>query len=153
MNVPRIDRAERLIAAPVQQVFSCWTDPNLLVQWLAPRGMTARVDEFDPRAGKPFRLVLTYDDADQHGKSGDGEDVIAGQFVVVDPPHHLAFVSRFNSDDPAFQGEMRMDWTFEPLGAGTLVRIAARDVPPGISPEDHAAGMGSSMDQLAALFE
>lgn len=35
---------------------------------------------------------------------------------------------------------------------GTLVTIRAEDVPPGIRPEDHADGMNSSLDKLAAFL-
>lgn len=125
----------------------------MLVHWLPPARMTGRVKAFDLRPGGGFRMVLTYLDPGLRGKSGGAEDMIAGQFVAVDPPRHLAFVSRFQSDDPAFQGEMRMDWHFDPAGSGTLVRIIATHVPPGISAEDHAAGMASSLGQLAALVE
>lgn len=150
----RIDRAERLIAAPAGRVFGCWTDPALLVRWLPPEGTEGRTEAFDPRPGGAFRIVLTYLDPEEPGKSGGGEDVIAGAFVAVDPPCHLAFVSRFRSDAPNLQGEVRMDWHFDPEPeATTRVRIVASNVPPGIAPEDHAAGMASSLAQLAALIE
>ena len=149
----RTDRADRVIAAPAGALFACWTDPALLVRWLPPAGMVGRIEVFDPRPGGPFRLVLTYEDRAVGGKSGGGSDVVAGQFVTLDPPRHLAFASRFRSDDPQFQGEMRMDWHFIPEGSATRVSIAATGVPPGISPEDHAAGMASSLAQLAALVE
>jgi len=149
----RTDRAERRVAAPPDRVFGCWTDPALLVRWLPPEGLSGRVDLFDPRPGQPFRIVLAHQDPAIAGKSGGGKDVIAGQFVAVDPPRHLAFVSRFDSDDPMMQGDMRMDWHFDADGADTRVRIAATGVPPGISAKDHAAGMGASLAQLAALFE
>lgn len=149
----RTDKAERLIASPAEKLFACWTDPALLVHWLPPRGMVGRVEVFDPRPGRPFRIVLSYEDQQIAGKSGGGEDVVAGLFVAVDPPRHLAFTSRFASDDPAFQGEMRMDWHFDPEGPATRVRIIAADVPPGISAADHVAGMNSSLSQLAALVE
>lgn len=149
----RTDRAERLIGAPAARLFACWTDPALLVHWLPPRGMSGRVEHFDPRAGGPFRIVLTYEDPAHPGKSDGQSDVVAGLFVVMDRPRHLAFVSRFESDDPAFQGEMRMDWHFEPAAGGTRVRIVATNVPPGIPAEDHVAGMESSLTQLAALVE
>lgn len=149
----RTDQVERWIAAGPAQVFSCWTDPALLMHCLPPRGMAGRIEVFEARAGRPFRMVLSYEDPGQGGKSGAGSDVIAGRFVAVEPPRHLAFVSRFDSDDPAFQGEMRMDWHFDPVEGGTRVRIIASDVPPGIGGEDHAAGMAASLAQLAALFE
>ncbi len=149
----RIDRAERLIAAPAPRLFACWTDPTLLAHWLPPRGMAGRVDTLDPRPAGPFRMVLTYEDGDLPGKSGGGQDVVAGAFVAVDPPRHLAFVSRFASADPAFQGEMRMDWFFDPEQGGTRVRIAASNVPPGIPAQVHVDAMQSSLAQLAALVE
>jgi uncharacterized protein YndB with AHSA1/START domain len=149
----RVDRASRLVAAAPERLFACWTDPAMLVHWLPPEGMSGRVEVFEPRPGGPFRMVLDYDDPEIHGKSGGASDVIAGQFVALDPPRHLAFVSRFRTDDPGFQGEMRMDWNFDPELAGTRVRIEARNVPPGIGADDHAAGMASSLKQLAALVE
>jgi hypothetical protein len=38
------------------------------------------------------------------------------------------------------------------VGAGTRVDIRADDVPDGISPEDHAAGLNSSLAKLAAYL-
>jgi uncharacterized protein YndB with AHSA1/START domain len=149
----RTDRAERWIAAPAERLFGCWTDPGMLLDWLPPRGMTGRAAAFDPRPGGGFRLVLRYEDGAIQGKAGDGSDVIAGRFESVEPPRHLAFTSRFESSDPQMQGEMRMDWFFTPEGDGTRVAIVASNVPPGISAEDHADGMGHSLRQLAELVE
>lgn len=149
----RIDRAEASIAAPPAAVFACWTDPARLASWLPPSGMTGQIDRLDLRTGGAFRMVLRHDDPAIAGKSGGGEDMIAGEFLAVDPPRHLAFASRFASDDLAMQGTMRMDWHFDAEGAGTRLRLVATDVPPGISAADHAAGMGASLAQLAALFE
>jgi hypothetical protein len=38
-------------------------------------------------------------------------------------------------------------------GAGTRVSIVAQDVPDGVSAEDHAAGLASSLANLAAYLE
>jgi len=149
----RTDRAERLIHAPAVRLFACWTDPAMLVHWLPPEGMWGHVEVLEPRPGGPFRIVLNYEDPSRRGKSGGGRDIVAGQFLVLDPPRHLAFVSRFRSDDPAMQGKMRMDWHFDPDPTGTRVSVVASNVPPGIPSEDHAAGMSSSLAQLAALVE
>jgi uncharacterized protein YndB with AHSA1/START domain len=149
----RTDRAEVTVAAPPAQVFACWTDPARLALWLPPDGMTARIDCFEPRPGGTFHLTLAYVDPATPGKAGEGIDVVEGTFLALDPPRHLAFASRFDSTDPAMQGTMRMDWHFDDQDAATRVRIAATDVPPGISPQDHAAGMGASLAQLVALFD
>ena len=58
--MPRTDRAERVIAAPVSRVFDALVEREALEAWLPPRGMTARFERFDPRPGGGYRLVLTY---------------------------------------------------------------------------------------------
>ena len=59
----------------------------------------------------------------------------------------------FESDDPAFAGTMTMTWAVQASDHGTLVEFIADDVPVGISAEDHAAGMTSSLEQLAGYLE
>jgi uncharacterized protein YndB with AHSA1/START domain len=41
--------------APRELLFRASTDPDLLVQWLAPRGLTMTVDRFDLRDGGTWR--------------------------------------------------------------------------------------------------
>jgi len=59
----------------------------------------------------------------------------------------------FVSDDPAYAGTMVMSWEVTAAGAGTRVSIVAADVPDGISAEDHAAGLASSLANLAGYLE
>src|SRR5205807_9579919 len=51
----------------------------------------------------------------------------------------------FVSDDPAYAGTMTLTWAVIAVEAGTRVDIVAEDVPDGISAEDHAAGLASSL--------
>jgi hypothetical protein len=48
---------------------------------------------------------------------------------------------------------MTMTWEVTAIGGGTRVDIIAGDVPDGISAEDHAAGLASSLTKLAAYLE
>jgi hypothetical protein len=59
----------------------------------------------------------------------------------------------FVSDDPAFAGTMTMTWSVRAVPDGTVVEFVADDVPSGITAADHAAGMGSSLEQLARYVE
>ena len=59
----------------------------------------------------------------------------------------------FESDDPQFAGAMTITTTLTPAPGGTAVVVAAQDVPAGITPEDHQAGMDSSLANLAAFVE
>lgn len=59
----------------------------------------------------------------------------------------------FVSDDPAFAGTMTMTWEATAIEGGTRVAITAAGVPQGISAEDHAAGLASSLENLAGYLE
>ena len=75
------------------------------------------------------------------------------RFVEVVPPVRLVQAVDFLSDDLAFTGTMTMTWELVPVEGGTRVVVTADDVPIGISAEDHAAGMQSSLAKLAAFVE
>jgi hypothetical protein len=59
----------------------------------------------------------------------------------------------FVSDDPAYSGTMVMTWELSPVDGGTRVEIRAENVPTGISADDHAAGLASSLNNLAAHLD
>jgi hypothetical protein len=48
---------------------------------------------------------------------------------------------------------MTMTWEVTAVDAGTRVDIRADDVPAGISARDHAAGLASSLANLATYLE
>ena len=60
----RTDHAERLIAAPLVDVFSAFTSEAKLARWLPPEGATGTFEHVDLRAGGGFLMRLTFDDAD-----------------------------------------------------------------------------------------
>lgn len=148
----RIDEAARLILSDPAEVFAAFTDPDRLLAWLPPEGMTAAFDRFDADSG--YRMVLTYDQPPAGGaKASVDEDVAEVRRVEVAPPHRIVEAIDFPSDDPRFAGTMTMTWTFVPTDAGTLVTVTATEVPDGIDPADHAVGLASSLANLAHLLE
>lgn len=146
---PRTDSAALVVHAPAARVFAAMVDSDELVRWLPPAGMTGRFEHFDARPGGSYRLVLAYDDL-SGGKTSADTDVVDVRFVDVEPDRLVVQEVDFVSDDPAFAGTMTMTWELHPAGASTRVEIRAENVPPGISPEDHVAGMTSSLENLAA---
>ena len=97
-------------------------------------------------------MRLTYE-GEGDGKSTADSDVVEARFVELVPDVRVVQAVEFVSDDPAFAGTMTMTWSLEPVDGGTLVTIRADDVPPGISAEDHAAGMAASLRNLARFVE
>jgi uncharacterized protein YndB with AHSA1/START domain len=74
-EVPLI-RITREFDAPPSRVFRAHTDPDLVVQWLGPRGMEMRIDHYDCRPGGSYRYV--HSDA-------NGEYAFRGCFHDVRP--------------------------------------------------------------------
>lgn len=150
----RTDEADLLVNASPVRVFRALTDPEALVEWLPPEGMTARFERFDARVGGDYRMVLTYSDATgSPGKSGADEDVVEGRFVELTPGVRVVQEVEFEAEDPSFAGVMRMTWEVIARGASAQVVFRAEDVPDGISSKDHIDGMTSSLRNLAALVE
>ncbi len=142
------------MAAPPERVWPVLVDPDELVAWLPPEGMTGRFERFDCRPGGSYRMVLTYDDASASpGKSTEDSDVVEARFVDVVPGDRVVQAVDFVADDPAFAGTMTMTWAVTAVAGGTRVDITADGVPDGISAEDHAAGIESSLANLAAHLE
>jgi uncharacterized protein YndB with AHSA1/START domain len=135
----------------VFRVFNALVDREALESWLPPGGMTARFERFDPRPGGSYRLVLTYlDPTASRGKSSADSDIVEARYVDIVPNDRVVQAVDFVSEDPAFAGTMTMTWTVRAVDGGTRVEITADDVPDGISAADHAAGLTSSLDNLAS---
>ena len=153
----RIDTASRLIAASRQAVYAAFVDPDRLMQWLPPTGMTGRALLFEPWEGGRYRIELSYDDPATApggaGKSGAASDIANGRFLLLEPGRSVVQTGEFESDDPAFAGTMTMRWTFADEVDGTRVTVEATDVPSGITPQDHRDGMAASLANLARLLE
>lgn len=148
----RIDRAGRTIRASAEAVYRAHLDPDALATWRAPDGMRGEVYSFDAREGGGYRMALIYE-GDGQGKTSGKADVFEGTFVELVPDRKIVERVTFESDDPAFGGGMTLTTTLTPVDGGVRVDVAISDVPSGISPEDHQAGMDSALANLAAFVE
>lgn len=150
----RVDVASRLIHASPSDIYRAFAQPGFIEQWLPPEGMTGKMLHFDFRAGGSYRMRLTYSDSHGgRGKTSDDSDEVEVRFVSLEPGRRIVAEADFESDDPAFAGTMRMTWTFEPSDSDTRVTVRAENVPEGIRPEDHQAGLDSSLANLARFTE
>jgi uncharacterized protein YndB with AHSA1/START domain len=146
----RTDKASLVVPASPEEVYRALIDREALAEWLPPDGMSGRFERFDARPGGSYRLTLTYaDGSSATGKSTADSDVVEARFTELVPGERVVQVVDFVSDDPAFQDAMTMTWALSPAEGGTRVEIRADDVPDGISADDHAAGLASSLQNLA----
>jgi len=152
----RTDTASRLVAASSGAIYRALVDPDALMAWLPPRGMRGRALLFEPWKGGRYRIELTYESAAPPGGRGKSDalcDISTGRFLTLEPGRRIVQSAVFESDDPAFAGEMVVTWSFEPMDEGTIVTVTAQNVPAGISAEDHEAGLISSLGNLARFVE
>ncbi|MCP1726565.1 uncharacterized protein YndB with AHSA1/START domain [Natronospira proteinivora] len=150
----RIDTSSRLICAPASEVYEAFAKPGAMEKWLPPTSMTGKMLSFDFRAGGGYRMRLTYENSNEgQGKTSADSDETEVRLVRIDPGQRIVQEVDFDSDDPSLKGTMRMTWIFEASDGGTLVQVHAENVPEGIRPEDHQAGLDSSLANLAHVIE
>ncbi|PJG47129.1 ATPase [Sphingobium sp. LB126] len=144
----------RIILATQRAIFRAFLDPEVIVNWRPPSGMTAEIHGFDPRPGGGYRMTLTYEDASiGTGKSAAERDVVLSRFIEIYPEERIVESISFETKDPAFSGTMTLTTTMRPVTGGTKVTFLAENVPVGIAEADHLKGMDSTLRNLANLLE
>jgi uncharacterized protein YndB with AHSA1/START domain len=141
------------IKASTEALYDAFTRPHALVAWQAPGDMTAKVHSFDLRVGGGYEMSLYYPPSPGEGmlgKTNKNEDRFKVRFIELVKNERIVQSISFDSSDPKFLGEMIMQVTFEAQRAGASVTVEFSNIPPGIRPEDNAAGTESSLEKLAA---
>ena len=138
----------RLIDAPRETLYRCWTEPALMKQWFAPKPYETPVVEVDVRPGGANLIVM---------RGPDGQDMPnRGIYLEVVPNERLVFTDAFTEAwQPSAKPFMTVILTFEPQGDKTLYTARVRHW----TVEDREAhekmgfhqGWGICTDQLAAL--
>lgn len=72
----------RIIDAPRENVYRCWTDPNLVTQWFAPKPWTTPRAEMDVRAGGSSLVVMAGPDGNEFPNPGVFLEVVPGRKIV-----------------------------------------------------------------------
>jgi uncharacterized protein YndB with AHSA1/START domain len=73
---------DRVLKAPRAAVWRCWTEPELLKQWFAPKPLTTPVAELDVRPGGKSLIVMALPDGQQMPNPGLYLEVVAGEKLV-----------------------------------------------------------------------
>ena len=102
----------RLIDAPPEKVYRCWTEPALLKQWFAPRPYTTPVAELDVRPGGSALIVM-------RGPDGKGLPN-PGVFLEAVPNRRLVSTDAYvEAWEPSSKPFMTLILTFEPESGRT----------------------------------
>ena len=138
----------RLLDAPADKLYRCWTEPALLVQWFVPEPWSvARVD-VDVRPGGRSLVVM---------RSPEGQEVPNdGVYLEVVPNRRLVFTDAYRAGwIPSDKPFMTAIVSFEPLGDQTRYTATVRhwNEQDRKTHEDMGfhTGWGICADQLEAL--
>jgi uncharacterized protein YndB with AHSA1/START domain len=151
MTEPANDRElllTRLIDAPREKLFRCWTTPELLKQWFAPAPYTTPIAEVDLRVGGANRIVM---------RAPDGQEIpCPGTYLEIVPNEKLVFTDAYTGGwTPSQKPFMTVVITFEPEAGKTRYTARVRhwtkeDYDTHVAMGFHQ-GWGQCADQLAAL--
>ena len=140
----------RLIDAPREKLFRCWTEPQLITQWFTPPPWKTIRAEIDVRAGGASCIVM---------QGPDGTEMPnRGVYLEVVPNERLVFTDAFTAAwEPSQKAFMVGILTFEDEGGKTRYTARVRHW----SVADREAhekmgfheGWGIATDQLAALAQ
>jgi uncharacterized protein YndB with AHSA1/START domain len=138
----------RLINAPREKVYRCWTEPQLMKQWFAPLPWTTPHVEVDVRPGGSNVIVM---------RGPDGKDMPnRGIYLEVVPNERLVFTDAFvKAWEPSEKPFMAVILTFEDEGGKTRYTARVRHWTVA-DKEAHEKmgfhqGWGICTDQLEAL--
>ena len=143
----------RHLNAPRGRVYRALVDAEAVSRWKVPTGMSCHVHEFDGREGGTFRISLTYDGMDSRGKTTPHTDTYRGRFVRLMPDELVVEADEFETEDPAFRGEMTITITLADAGDGTDLVAVHEGLPRGVSTADNEAGWREALARLAVLVE
>lgn len=127
------------LAAPPDVVYDEWTDPGRLAEWMCPRPARCLSVTADVRIGGAIGFEI--DD-------GGLRFLVSGNFVVLDPPHRLAFTWSCSTwPDPTAQSIVTVTIDQDGTGASVLT-IEHALLPSGLA-EQHVSGWTQIAAQLA----
>lgn len=144
---------QQFVHAGRAQVYSAIIDPDVVVQWMVPDGMSSVVHEFEAHEGGRFRISLTYSAPDAIGKSSEHTDTYHGRFTRLIPDEVVIQEMEFETTNPRMQGIMTATFTLTDATGGTNIDAQHDGVPSGVSAADNELGWRMSLGKLARLLE
>ena len=130
---------EGYFAAPPEQVFEAWTDPDIVVQWFGQAPYSLKSATIDLRPGGTWRFLMSSDDEQSASFEGAYLEVRRAERLVFSWSHVVNRGAGGRDATP----ESRVEVDFIANGDGTDVRL----VHSGIRSEDGRRGVGGGWEK------
>ena len=135
----------RVVDANREVVFRAWTDPEEIVRWFGPEGMSIVTHQIDIKVGGVWRFDMVASDGTRYGNRME--------FLRIEEP---ALIEVFHGEDADNDpGKFRMLVTFDEQSNGKTV-VTLRQLHPTKAQRDNGIGFGAveygvqTMNKLAA---
>jgi len=138
---------ERTFDAPIDLVWTMWTDPEHFAAWYGPAGATVSVTTMDVRVGGTRHVGMAVDTPD-----GPMRMWFAGEYLEVVAPERLVYTETMSDEDgnpTSDQHRTEVHVQLTAVDAGTRMTMTHLGIPPG-SPGE--AGWRMAFDQLAGVL-
>jgi uncharacterized protein YndB with AHSA1/START domain len=135
--------------APRELVFKAFTDPELYKQWLGPRGITMKIERFEPRNGGSYRYIHTDKDGNEYAFHGVYHEVRSPERIIdtfefegLPEPGHVALETLKLEELPGGRTKTVSQSVFQ--------SVADRD---GMMGTDMESGVNEGYERLDELLE
>ena len=136
MSKPAL-QLRRMYSASREEIFTAWTDPAQMREWLCPAGATIPLIEVDLRVGGVFRIDM---------QSEHGIHSHTGVYQEIIRPEKLVFTwSSVNTQNK----ETLVTVELIPRGQQTELVLTHKGLPDEKAQEMHVIGWTSILDKLS----
>jgi len=137
-------KLHRVLRTTPEKLYKAFLDPDALVKWMPPNGITCKVYQLDPRVGGDFKMSF-------NTFGGGIIHTFGGKYHKLLPGQKIRYTSQF--DDPNLPGEMQTTITLNKVSCGTELNILQEGIPVAIPTEMCYLGWQESLILLAKLVE
>jgi uncharacterized protein YndB with AHSA1/START domain len=137
---------ERTFAAPREEVYRAWTDPQAMTQWFGSRSLRKPHAEADVRPGGRYRITMK-------GRSGYTMHCV-GTYLEVEPPERLVYTFAWKKMGllTAGMGDSLVTVEFRELDGSTEVHLTHELRDTRWLHAFHRWGWRKSLDNLERLL-
>jgi uncharacterized protein YndB with AHSA1/START domain len=132
----------RSFDAPVDIVFSLWSDREHFKRWMGPETFTCPEVELDFRVGGAYRAMIR--------SEKDGENWFGGTYREIEPNKRLVFTFAWDNDGPSAGVETLVTIEFRDLGDRTEQIFHQTPFVSAERRDSHVSGWNGSFDKLHA---
>ncbi len=134
----------RLLDAPRELVYACFTDPGHMARWgFGPEGLAVDVEHQDIREGGSFRVRMHSRDIDVR---------LQGRYRELVKPERVVFTHAWFNEDGSLEKETLVTIVLKQDGKGTELTLTQTGFASKGVRDGHEEGWNSTLDRLAGYL-